>query len=357
MASLITRLADLFPMILVASVCALVLSPLARRYASRLGLVDVPGSAPHKTHREPTPLTGGLVLVMALWLSYAIVRPQLDQQVLAVLIGATWMMGWGALDDRFDLAPYWKLGGQLLAAGLLIAFGIQVHVTRIVGVDLTLTVFWVVGLVNAFNLVDSKDGLAIGLASVAAAFFMLVTIDAGQPVLSSLSAGLLGACLGVFFFNTSPAFIFLGDSGAQVLGLILAAVGIAYVPAGAGLPQGVSWFTPILVLGVPIFDTTLVVFSRLRRHRPIYRADRDHTYHRLVALGLDSNRSVLAMQLAAVMLGLMAFIALGASVLLANLLFLALLALGALAVGLLERHFDANPVSLETSQDNLNLPS
>ncbi len=216
-------------MILVAR-CAPV--PIAPRptYAVRLGLLDVPGSAPHKTHHEPTPLTGGLVLTLALWLSYAIVRPQLDRQVLAILAGATWMMVWGALDDRFDLAPFWKIGGQLLAAGLLIGLGIQVHVTRNFGIDLGITVLWVVGMVNAFNLVDSKDGLAIGLASVAAAFFMLVTIDAGQPVCRRSRPG-CSACLGVFFFNTSPAYLFLGDSGAQVLGFVLAAVGIAYVPS------------------------------------------------------------------------------------------------------------------------------
>ncbi len=144
----------------------------------------------------------------------------------------------------------------------------------------------------------------------------------------------------MFFFNTSPAYLFLGDSGAQVLGVVLSAVGIAYVPAGAGLPQAVSWFTPILVLGVPIFDTSLVVISRVRRRRPIYRADRDHTYHRLVALGLDPNRSVLAMHLAAVMLGLLAFIALGAGVVLANLLFAGMLALGAVAIFALERRFE-----------------
>jgi len=353
----VTQLADLFPMILVASVCALVCSPLARRFAARLGLVDVPGSAPHKTHRDPTAQTGGLVLIAALWLAYGIARPQIDRQVLAILIGATWMMIWGALDDRFDMAPYLKIGGQLLAAALLIALGIQVHVTRNAGADLAITVLWVVGMVNAFNLVDSKDGLAIGLASVAAAFFMLVTIDSGQPVLSSLSAGLLGACLGVFFFNTSPAFLFLGDSGAQVLGFVLSALGIAYVPAGAGLPQGVSWFTPILVLGVPIFDTTLVVVSRIRRRRPIYRADRDHTYHRLVGLGLDSNRSVLAMHLASVMLGLLAFMALGASVLLANSIFVVLLLVGAVAIVLLEKHFDFEKDSAESSPDELKVRS
>jgi UDP-GlcNAc:undecaprenyl-phosphate GlcNAc-1-phosphate transferase len=336
---MITQLADLFPIILVACVCALVASPLARRWASRFGLLDLPGSAPHKTHNAPTPLTGGVALVLAILLAYAIVRPQFDPEVVAILLGATLMMVWGLIDDRNDLAPYWKVGGQLVAAGLLIGFGIQVHITRIPWLDLSLTVVWVVGLINAFNLVDSKDGLAVGLASVASAFFMLVTIDAGQPLLSSLSAAVLGACLGVFFFNTSPAYLFLGDSGAQALGLVLAAIGIAYVPAGAGLPQGVSWFIPILVLGVPIFDTSLVVFSRLRRRRPIYRADRDHTYHRLVQMGLDSSRSVLAMHLAAVMLGLLAFMALGAGVLLANLMFAAMFLLGVVAVILLERHF------------------
>jgi UDP-GlcNAc:undecaprenyl-phosphate GlcNAc-1-phosphate transferase len=348
---MITQLSDLFPMILVASVCSLGLSPLARRLGSRLGLVDLPGSAPHKTHNVATPVTGGLVVTVSLWLSYVLIHPQLDPEVLAILVGATWMMAWGTIDDRYNLTPFWKLAGQLLAAALLIVSGIQVHVTRVDWLDLVLTAIWIVGLVNAFNLVDSKDGLAIGLASVAAAFFMLVTVDAGQPVLASLSAGLLGACLGVFFFNTSPAVLFLGDSGAQVLGLILAALGIAYVPARAGLPQGVSWFTPILVLGVPIFDTSLVVISRLRRHRPIYRAGTDHTYHRLVQLGLDSNRSVLAMHLAAVMLSLLAFIALGASVWSANLLFLLLIGVGALAIGLLERHFVPEAGNLESTPD------
>jgi UDP-GlcNAc:undecaprenyl-phosphate GlcNAc-1-phosphate transferase len=349
---MVTQLADLFPMILSGSVCALLLAPLTRRYARRLGLVDIPGSAPHKTHREPTAQTGGLVIILGLWLSYGIVRPQIDMSVVAILAGATWMMIWGALDDHKDLAPYWKIGGQLLAAGLLIVLGIQVHVTRLPWLDLAITVLWVVGMVNAFNLVDSKDGLAIGLAGVAASFFMLVTIDSGQPVLSTLSAGLLGACLGMFFFNTAPAYLFLGDSGAQVLGFVLASLGIAYVPAGAGLPQGVSWFTPILVLGVPIFDTTLVVVSRLRRHRPIYRADQDHTYHRLVGLGLDSNRSVLAMHLAAVMLGLMAFMALGASVLFANLIFLVIVVVGSLGIAFLEWHLDVRTTLSQPSPDD-----
>jgi UDP-GlcNAc:undecaprenyl-phosphate GlcNAc-1-phosphate transferase len=165
------------------------------------------------------------------------------------------------------------------------------------------------------------DGLALGLAGIAAAFFMLVTIDSGQPVLAVLCAAILGAAVGGFLYNASPAKLFLGDSGAQLLGFLLAALGIAYTPAGAGLPQAVSWFTPILVLGVPIFDITLVVTLRSARRQPVYRAGIDHTYHRLLRLGLDPTRAVLVMHLAGVVLGLIAFVALGANVLVANLIF------------------------------------
>jgi UDP-GlcNAc:undecaprenyl-phosphate GlcNAc-1-phosphate transferase len=317
----VTRLADLFPILLLTAVGSLLLSPLAMRLAGHLGLVDVPGSAPHKRHSVPIPSMGGLVMGTAILIAYLVLQPKISREVLGILIGGGVVVIWGALDDRFGLAPYQKLAGQLLAAGILTLYDVQVHITRTDWLDILVTLIWIVGLTNAFNLVDSMDGLAIGLSGIAAAFFMLVTIDASQPVLATLSAAVLGAAAGAFYFNVFPARMFLGDSGSQLLGFVLAAIGIAYVPGQAGLPQGVSWFTPILVLGVPIFDTALVVISRLRRRKPIFLADQDHTFHRLVAFGLDSTRSVIAMQLVAVMLGLIAFIALDVSVLGANIIF------------------------------------
>ena len=349
---MIIRLADLFPIILVSSVSAMVLAPLAKRAAVWAGLVDVPGSAPHKVHRVPTPLAGGAILVVAILVSYPLLGAPKDREVVAILAGTAVMAAWGMVDDRFGLAPYLKIGGQAAVAAFLIWSGIQVHITRIGWLDLAISLVWIVGIVNAFNLVDSMDGLALGLASVSSAFFMMVTIDAGQPVLSALSAGLFGACLGLYFFNATPAFLFLGDSGAQSLGLILAALGIAYVPARAGLPQGVTWFTPILVLGVPIFDTTLVVVSRLRRGKPIYQANRDHTYHRLVALGFDPARSVLAMQLASVMLGLVAFIALSADVVWANVMFFGLCLLAAAAIVFLDARTQGSPNGYNSPSEN-----
>ena len=149
-----------------------------------------------------------------------------------------------------------------------------------------------------------------------------------------LSAILLGACIGCFYYNASPARFFLGDSGSQFLGFLLAGLAIAYNPPG--YEQLASWYIPILLMGVPIFDITLVVYSRLRHKRPVYKAARDHTYHRLVLLGFSSNRAVLSMHISALLLGCLAFIALGLTPLLANLVFAGVLSVGIAALIYLE---------------------
>jgi UDP-GlcNAc:undecaprenyl-phosphate GlcNAc-1-phosphate transferase len=146
---------------------------------------------------------------------------------------------------------------------------------------------------------------------------------------------LLGICGGLYFYNISPARLFMGDSGAQTLGFLLAAAGILFTPPVR--PQWSSWFVPILLLGIPIFDATLVVFSRLRRRKRVYTAGHDHTYHRLVALGLESKRAVLAMQVGAVLLGCMAFIALQMEPLYANIVFGSICLIGLILVVLLDK--------------------
>jgi len=337
----ITRLSDLFPLILVSALASLLGGPLWIRCARRIGLVDVPGSAPHKTHRFPTPLAGGLLIASSLGAAYLILRPEVTRPLAGILGGAGLVAIWGIADDRKSLAPPAKLAMQIVAGLVLVAAGVQVHITQIPVLDLALTMLWVVGLTNAFNFVDSMDGLALGLAAVAAAFFMLVTIDSDQPELASLAAAVLGAIAGSLFFNVTPARLFLGDSGSQLLGYLLAALGIAYTPGHAGLPQELTWFTPIVVLGVPIFDTGLVVLSRLRRRAPIYHAGLDHTYHRLIALGLEPARSVLVMQLAAMLLALTAFVALDAPIWLANSMFGALVLLGLALIAFMEGRLPA----------------
>lgn len=333
---MVTRLADLFPVLLLSALASLAACPILIRIGPSLGLQDEPGSAPHKTHPKVTPAVGGPVLAIGLALAYLMLRLTPSTVVTSIFLGAALMLVWGLLDDRYDLLAWQKLIGQIGSGLLMITLGVQVLATRIYWLDIGITLLWFVGMENAFNFVDSKDGLALGLAAIASSFFMLVTMDSNQPQLSLLSAALLGSCLGAFFYNAAPARLFLGDSGAQMLGFILAAVGIAYVPGGAGLPQEVSWFIPILVLGVPIFDMFLVVLSRLRRGVPVYRGGQDHVYHRLLVLGLDSTRSVLSMQITAVALGLVAFIALEQSILVANLIFGFIILIGFFALIYLE---------------------
>ncbi len=322
---------DLFSIILVAALTSLLLAIPAAAVAKRLGLIDVPGSAAHKRHHSPTVMGGGIALVGAMTIALAIFSSKVLQgPVGPIILGALLLVGWGLWDDRFGISPSWKLAGQFLAAGIVVALGVHVRLSLLPWVNWALTFIWLVGLTNAFNFVDSMDGLALGIGAIAAAFFLLVTMDSHQSSLAWLSASLLGATIGLYYHNAAPARLFLGDSGSQSLGFLLAGIALAYNPVG--LPQGVSWFTPILVLGVPIFDMALVVYSRVRSGRPIYQAATDHTYHRLVALGLDPTRSVLSMQMAAILLGLIAFITLRTSVLVANAVFSGVVLLGVIAV-------------------------
>jgi len=158
------------------------------------------------------------------------------------------------------------------------------------------TLIWVVGITNAQNLLDNMDGLSGGVAAVASAFFLLLASMSGQYLVAALSAALLGACLGFLRYNYNPASIFMGDSGSLFLGFVLAALGIKL--RFDNLPT-VTWMIPILVMGVPIFDTALVTISRLRRRlNPLTTPGRDHTSHRLVARGMSQREAVLSLYLA-----------------------------------------------------------
>lgn len=333
---MITGLSDLFWSILVSSTTALILGPVTIWIARRIRLVDRPGSALHKQHRAVTPMAGGMLLVSTLAISMLALPIKLSPDLKAILAGVAVVTVFGLLDDGFNLAPQYKLLGQFLAAACVIYFGIQVHISQVAWIDLGLTLLWIIGITNAFNFVDSMDGLAIGLAGITAAFFMLVAVDSFQPDLAKIAAVLLGTMIGSFIYSSPPARMFLGDSGSQALGIALASIGIAYTPGQAGLPQGSTWFVPILALGIPIFDMVLVIVSRIRRRQPIYRANRDHFYHRLTLLGLHPNHSVSLMQIIAILLSLVAFITLGSSVLLANVIFGSIALCGVLVMIYLE---------------------
>lgn len=322
----------IYEAIIVALVCAFLAVQISMPLAKRAGLIDMPGVAPHKTHTLPTPLAGGMALMLALLVSSLIFGFWDEPMLSATLLASVIVFVFGLWDDWRNISPLKKLFGQLLATVLLIRLGVFVRIFEspefffqtpdalALVLDWAVTIVWIVGITNAFNFVDSMDGLAVGLGGLAAGFFMLVTLDSAQPELSLFTTLLVGVCLGLYFYNAQPARLFLGDAGAQTLGFILAAVAIIFAPTDAY--QTSSWFVTVMVLGVPIFDMCLVVFSRLRRRQPVYRSARDHTYHLLRARGLDSNRVVLVMHLASLVLGCLAAISLKQAPIIANTLFL-----------------------------------
>jgi UDP-GlcNAc:undecaprenyl-phosphate GlcNAc-1-phosphate transferase len=311
----------LFPFIFWAIVATLAITPVAIKVAVHFQLIDQPNSSPHKIHQHPIPKASGLAIGLAV-VSLNLISGNMQSGVIrAILLSSIVIFIFGLWDDTYKLAPQWKLVGQILATIILISQGVQIRMLGSMTVlNIALTFVWIIGITNAFNLVDSMDGLVVGLAAIASAFFMLVTVDAGQTALSLLSAILLGSSIGMMYFNALPARTFLGDSGAQFLGFVLAALAIAYTPPG--LPQPSSWFVPILLLSVPIFDTTLVTISRLKQRKAVYQAGLDHTYHRLVNLGWPSSRAVLTMHLFAIVSGCLAFMALPLAPLWANAIFI-----------------------------------
>jgi UDP-GlcNAc:undecaprenyl-phosphate GlcNAc-1-phosphate transferase len=309
-----------------------------------MGLIDHPGAAPHKQHARPTPLAGGLVIGISLLILIPLYPGLLSGKMLWAVIAAVIILIFGIWDDMRGLSAGIKFTGQFLAAGIAIFGGIRIDILTeaslpggpllVETLNIGLTFFWLVGITNAFNLIDSMDGIVAGLSTLASAFFIFVTSASGQPGLTMWAATLTGISLALYFWNMPPARYFLGDSGAQTLGFLLAILALLYNPTT--LVQGSSWFAPILILGVPIFDTSLVVFSRLRRHLPPFEGNRDHTYHRLTKCGLNSSRAVSLLHIIALALDSLALFAMAQRPIVANIIFGICLVTGASLITILD---------------------
>lgn len=285
-----------------ALVVTIVATPLARRAAMGLNIIDQPES--RKLHRAPVPLLGGVAIYAAFIAAILLFGEALNlPQLFGILIGATAVSALGVWDDRRKVRPLVKLGGQAAAALFVVATGTQVALFDNPA-DYVISVLWILAITNALNLLDNMDGLSGGVAAVASGFFLLLALLQGQYLVATLSAALLGACLGFLWYNFNPASIFMGDAGSLFLGFILAAVGIRL--RFPGQLTAISWMIPVFVLGVPLFDTLLVVVSRLRRGlNPLTTPGQDHLSHRLVAIGLSQRRAVVTIYLTCVVLGVL----------------------------------------------------
>ncbi len=295
-----------------ALVLSLLGTPLARRLGLRLQVMDQP-DAQRKVHSTPTPRLGGVAIFLSAMVVVLILGDTLNlNQLGSILIGATGVSVLGLWDDRRSIPAWVKLLGQCLAAGLLIATGVRVSAFPWPALNLLVSLIWIVGITNALNLLDNMDGLSAGIAAIAAGYFALMCAFTGQYLVGSLAVALMAACIGFLVYNWNPATIFMGDSGSLFIGFVLAALGIK-LRFPANVPF-VTWMVPLLVLLVPLFDTTLVTISRLRRGlNPLTTPGKDHSSHRLTYAGLSRREAVLVLYNAAFVGGMLGMFTMRAS--------------------------------------------
>ncbi|MFP4343780.1 MAG: glycosyltransferase family 4 protein [Anaerolineales bacterium] len=289
-------------------------TPVARKIGVRLNAIDQP-DARRKVHEVPTPRLGGLAILLSTLIVTLVLGGQYNlDQLLGILVGAALVSFVGFWDDRFTLGPGIKFLGQLVAVGVLLATGVRVTTLPWDLLDYVVTVVWMVGITNAVNFLDNMDGLSGGIAAIAAAHFALMCAFSGQYLVGTLAVAVMAACIGFLIYNWNPATIFMGDSGSLFLGFTLAAIGIKL-----RFPDNVpfvTWMIPILVLGLPIFDTTLVFISRLRRGlNPMTTPGTDHSSHRLTYAGLTRCEAVLLLYIVSFLLGMVALFVTRASLL------------------------------------------
>jgi UDP-GlcNAc:undecaprenyl-phosphate/decaprenyl-phosphate GlcNAc-1-phosphate transferase len=308
----------------VAAVVTAVVTPLVGALARRIGAIDVPAD-PRRVHREPVPTMGGLGMLAGVLaaLTAAALLPSFRElfttssEPLGILVGVLVIALVGVADDLRGLPPSIKLAGQMLAALGPVLFGVQLVYAWIPGLELVtlsadlgvpLTVLAMLAMINAVNLIDGLDGLAAGVVAIAAiAFFAFVTVSGGAGIAESIptsaplvAAILVGVTTGFLLHNFHPARIFMGDTGAMMLGLLLASAGISYVgrstaPSYADFAGSVPLLIPGLVLAIPFVDTAFAVARRAYRRQSITVADKGHLHHLLIAFGHSHRRAVLVL--------------------------------------------------------------
>ncbi len=302
--------------------------PWVRRLAIRIGFVDAP--AQRKLHSTPMPLMGGVAIFGGAVVAIITFVPDFPNTVAGVLLALTVVATVGLLDDRYSLPAWAKLAGQFVGFLILAYFDIRVKLPIPELLNYSITFLWLAGISNAINFLDNMDGLSAGVSGVAAAFITLLGLQNNQFLVAGLAAAVFGACLGFLRFNFKPAQIFMGDAGALFLGFVLALLGLQLrFPANSSF---VTWMVPVFILSLPIFDTTLVVFSRLRRGVSPNTPGKDHLSHRLVQRDFGQREAVLLIYLLTGAGGMLAVFITEATILEGYLIFGTLLLLGAAAI-------------------------
>ena len=284
----------------IAFVLAMLSTLVVRSAAGRFGFVAKPKS--DRWHKRPTAMLGGVAIFAATLAVYGLFVPK-TYESLVVIGGSAFLFVVGLIDDILNIKPYQKLFGQLIGTAVIVGSGLSLPITGYELIDISITVFWLIGITNAVNLLDNMDGLAAGIALIAAASLALGLWSDGRTPELMLTMAFIGALAGFLVFNFNPASIFMGDCGSMFVGFLLA--GSVLLSNSGGRSRGIFTImaVPVLILFVPIFDTTLVTILRKLWGRKASQGGRDHTSHRLVALGLSERSAVLMIYLFAIAAG------------------------------------------------------
>ena len=316
-------LADWIKMLLafaVSLLVAYVMTPPVKRFAEKVGAIDVPKDN-RRVHDHPIPRMGGLAIFIGFVLSLIFFVP-MSTKVLGLLVGSVIIAVMGGVDDIVSLNPWVKLAGQIVAALVAIRCGLVFDVIsnpnifaeetyiEIGWLSVPLTMLWIVGCTNAVNLIDGLDGLAVGVSAISSLTMLIVSLFVSEPVVSIILAALTGACLGFMPYNLNPAKIFMGDVGSQLLGFVLSTASIMGL---FKLHAIITFFVPLLALALPLADTIFAFFRRILHGQSPFKADKGHFHHRLLAMGLNQKQVVAVLYGISAVLGLLAVLMAGDS--------------------------------------------
>lgn len=279
------------------------LTPAAGLLAKRTGLLDRPAST--KAHAHPTPLLGGLAIFVSYFLAVAFTAG-INRDVTAILIGGIILFAVGIIDDKIGIMPNIKLFGQVVAALVAVKMGIKVEFIANYHLSMLFSCLWIIGITNAVNLLDNLNGLSAGITAIAAFFFGILAWMRGDFMVATLALALCGSSAGFLRHNFPKAKIFMGDAGSLFMGFSLST--IAILGSWSSPTQITSLAIPIFILGYPIFDTTLVVISRIKEGRSIFQGGKDHSSHRLALLGFKKKRAVLVIFFINICLGFSGYV-------------------------------------------------
>ena len=297
----------------VAFIISFAATPIVKSFAQKVGAIDVPGEE-RRVHDHPIPRMGGLAIFLGFIFS-VLLFADINRQMQGILLGCVIIVATGAIDDIISLNAWVKLFMQILAAVVAVLHGVEINVLAnpalwsskeylILGaLSIPVTILWIVGITNSVNLIDGLDGLAVGVSTISSLTMLIIALVVSDSSVAIVLAALVGACVGFMPYNLNPAKIFMGDTGALLLGYVLATMSILGLFKFYAV---VSFAVPLLAVAVPLFDTVFAFCRRLFKGQSPFHADRGHFHHRLIDMGLNQKQAVAVLYSISGILGLAA---------------------------------------------------